>query len=75
MRISAISKLASAAIVAGFLLTVGVSQYSLQKLEIGGAIDTQMALGKDLVSDILPPPEYVIEAYLEAALLAKNRNP
>ncbi len=72
MRISGISKLASAAIVVGFVLTVGVSQYSMQKLEIGGVLDTQMALAKDLVSDILPPPEYVIEAYLETALLAKN---
>lgn len=72
MRISGISKLASAAIVAGFVLTVGVSQYSLQKLEIGGVLDTQMALGKDLISDILPPPEYVIEAYLETALLVRN---
>ena len=28
--------------------------------------------GKDLVADILPPPEYIIEAYLETSLLAKE---
>ncbi|MGO9486039.1 MAG: methyl-accepting chemotaxis protein [Rhodomicrobium sp.] len=72
MRISRISKLASAAIVAGFVLTVAVSQYSLDRLKIGGALSEQIALGKDLVSDILPPPEYIIEAYLETSLLAKD---
>ncbi len=72
MRISGISKLASAAIVAGFVLTVAVSQYSLDRLKIGGALSEQIALGKDLVSDILPPPEYIIEAYLETSLLAKD---
>jgi methyl-accepting chemotaxis protein len=64
--------LASAAIVAGFALTVGVSQFGLQKLKVGGMLDAQMELGKDLVSDILPPPQYIVEPYLETALLAKD---
>ncbi len=72
MRLSRISKLASAAVVAGFALTIGVSLYSLGEFKIGGALCDKVMLGKDLVSDILPPPEYIIEAYLETSLLAKE---
>jgi methyl-accepting chemotaxis protein len=72
MRISAISKFASAAIVASFVLTIGVSLYSLAEFRIGGALCERLMLGKDLVSDILPPPVYIIEAYLETTLIAKN---
>jgi methyl-accepting chemotaxis protein len=72
MRISAISKLASAAIVAGFILTMGVSFYSLGEFRIGGTLCDKLMLGKDLISDVLPPPEYIIEAYLETSLASKN---
>ena len=72
MRISAISKLASAAIVAGFALSVGVSLYSLGEFRIGGTLCEKYTAGKDLLSDILPPPQYIIEAYLETSLAAKN---
>ncbi len=72
MRLSRFSKLASAAVVAGFALTIGVSLYSLGEFKIGGPLCDKVMLGKDLVSDILPPPEYIIEAYLESSLLAKE---
>ncbi len=72
MRISAISKFASAAIIAGFVLTIGLSLASLREFGIGGVLSGRLALAKDLVSDILPPPEYIIEAYLETSLAAKN---
>ncbi len=72
MRISGISKLAGAAIIVGFALNMGVSLYSLDRLKIGGTLSGQISLGKDLVSDILPPPEYIIEAYLETSLLARD---
>lgn len=41
---------------------------SLAVLTVNGPIYQRIVLGKDLVADILPPPEYVIEAYLEATL-------
>ncbi len=34
--------------------------------------DNQIKLGNDLIADILPPPEYVIEAYLEATLVLRD---
>ncbi len=72
MRISEISKLASAAVIGGFVLSVGVSQYSLEKLKIGGELSERVSLGKDLIADILPPPEYIIEPYLDASILARE---
>ncbi len=37
---------------------------TLQKIKIGGAEYQKIILGKDLVADILPPPNYIIESYL-----------
>ncbi len=39
---------------------------TISTLKVGGPIYTQIVLGKDLIADILPPPEYLIESYLEA---------
>ena len=52
----------------GLLALVATSQTALNELRIGGPTYTRIVLGKDLIADILPPPEYVIEAYLEATL-------
>jgi methyl-accepting chemotaxis protein len=46
--------------------------YALSDVKIGGPLYDQIKLGNDLVADILPPPEYVIEAYLEATLALNN---
>ncbi len=56
------------AVVMGLLTVVGLAAVALNRLEVSGPIYNQIADGKDLLADILPPPEYVIEAYLEANL-------
>ena len=56
----------------GFCVTLLTSVYALDKLKVGGPLYSQIKLGSDLVADILPPPAYVIEAFLEATL-AKNQ--
>jgi len=45
-----------------------VAHFSLGQLKVGGPVYQRVILGKDLVADILPPPEYLIEAFLEANL-------
>jgi hypothetical protein len=55
----------------GLFAVLFTSGYALQQLRIGGALYTQIKLGNDLVADILPPPEYVLEAYLEATLAVR----
>jgi len=56
----------------GLFAVLFTSGYALQQLRIGGPLYTQIKLGNDLVADILPPPEYVLEAYLEATLAVRD---
>jgi methyl-accepting chemotaxis protein len=48
------------------------SNYALSELKVGGPVYNKIKLGNDLIADILPPPEYVIEAYLEATLALQD---
>jgi methyl-accepting chemotaxis protein len=56
----------------GFAAVVLTGNAALTKLKVGGPVYSQILLGKDLVADILPPPEYVLEAYLEVTLARDN---
>ena len=47
-------------------LTIGLSSYALYQLRVGGPNYERIVAGKDLIADILPPPLYIVEAYLEA---------
>ena len=53
---------------AGLAAVVFTGIYALGEVKVGGPLYNKIKLGNDLVADILPPPEYVIEAYLEATL-------
>ena len=53
----------------GLGAVIATSVYGLSQLKVGGPLYNQLKLGNDLIADILPPPEYVIEAYLEATLV------
>ena len=54
---------------AGLGAVIATSVYGLAQLKVGGSLYNQIKLGNDLIADILPPPEYVIQAYLEATLV------
>jgi methyl-accepting chemotaxis protein len=56
----------------GLFALIFTSGYALHQLRVGGALYDQLKLGNDLIADILPPPEYVIEAYLEATLAIRE---
>ena len=49
-----------------------VGAYKVEKLRIGGNLYEQIIDGKDLVADVLPPPLYIIEAFLEAHDIRDN---
>lgn len=68
MKFNTISKIASALLIAGCAALLTTTYVALQKLKVGGEIYSRIVLGKDLVADILPPPEYIIESYLETTL-------
>jgi len=56
----------------GFAAVVLTSAHAMKELKVGGPIYTEIRLANDLVADILPPPEYVIESYLEATLALRD---
>lgn len=57
----------SAIVVVFAVVLAGYGWYSARTCEqvrIGGPYYNRIILGKDLIADILPPPAYIIEAYL-----------
>lgn len=60
------------AFLATLLATIAVSVYAFELIRIGGPNFQRIAAGKDLIADVLPPPVYIIETYLEARLAAAN---
>lgn len=50
--------------VVGFVMFGLVSYRTLNQLKVNGPLYKRIVQGKDLIADILPPPEYIIEAYL-----------
>jgi methyl-accepting chemotaxis protein len=58
-----------AMIFAGFAVS---STLTRQRVQVGGPYYAQIVLGKDLVADILPPPAYIVEAYLLTYQIANS---
>jgi methyl-accepting chemotaxis protein len=55
-----------AASLAGFVIASASAFWALSELKVNGPLYQRIVEGKDLVADILPPPEYIIETYLVA---------
>lgn len=48
----------------GFIIFGAYALYSFSKVKVNGEMYGNIVQGKDLVADILPPPEYIIESDL-----------
>jgi methyl-accepting chemotaxis protein len=59
----------------GIIATVAVSAVSINTVRVGGGDYDKIVQVKDLVADILPPPLYIIEAYLDANLAYAQQRP
>jgi methyl-accepting chemotaxis protein len=55
---------------AGFAAYGAISLRSMMALQVNGPVFGQIILGKDLVADVLPPPQYLLESYLYLLRLA-----
>lgn len=55
---------------AGFLLYGAWSFRTLSELKVNGPVYDRIVQSKDLIADVLPPPEYIIESYLVSLQLA-----
>lgn len=54
------------AVVIGLGLSIGVQNFALSQLKVKGPVYDGIVDGKDLIADILPPPLYLVEAYMLA---------
>jgi hypothetical protein len=67
--LSAVSVCALAFIVFG-----AISWDTLNTTKINGEYYHRITLGKDLIADVLPPPEYLVEAYLVIYQMLEEEN-
>jgi methyl-accepting chemotaxis protein len=56
----------------GLAVVVAVGMVALTQLEVTGPVYNQIGLGQGLIGDIEPPPLYVVEAFLDANLAARD---
>ena len=63
------SKMLSVAIVGPFFIMAisAVWWNALNTLQVNGPVYNRIVSAKDLIGDILPPPEYILESYLTAS--------
>jgi methyl-accepting chemotaxis protein len=57
-----------------FIIFAFISVNTLENLKVNGPIYKRIVQGKDLIADVLPPPEYVVESYLVALQMLDQRN-
>lgn len=66
------SRVGGAVLLGALAFLILVVSFSVNKIRFGGSMHQDNQRVSDLVADILPPPAYVIEPYLEATLLLQN---
>jgi methyl-accepting chemotaxis protein len=65
-------QLGGVAIVAGLLLAIAAATVSIQSIRVGGGLYQAGQRMNDLTADIMPPPLYVVEPFLEAGHLVDD---
>ena len=58
----------------GFVVFAWVSLQTLADLKVNGPYYQKIVAGKDVIADVLPPPEYIIESYLVTLQMADASN-
>jgi methyl-accepting chemotaxis protein WspA len=48
----------------GFIAFTLVAWATIARVKVNGPLYHEITLGKDLIADVLPPPEYLVESYL-----------
>ncbi len=68
LRLAGAMNLFGAALAGGLVVLAAVSWFAIETVRVGGPLYKKIVAGKDLTADILPPPLYVIDGYLDAKL-------
>ncbi len=75
MKLSVKLLLLVSAFLAAFAAFAMVAYTTISHVKINGPIYRDIIDGKDLISDILPPPEYIIESYLKVLQMVDEADP
>jgi len=57
-------KVLYAVVVVGFVICGALTYSMMNRLGVNGVVYQHIIQGKDLIADILPPPEYILESFL-----------
>jgi methyl-accepting chemotaxis protein len=57
---------------AGFAVFGTLAFRTMEQVQVNGALYKRIVQSKDLIADILPPPEYIVESYLVAQRIARE---
>ena len=61
--------------ISGLIIFGLMAFYTMNKIKVNGPIYKNIVQGKDLIADILPPPEYILESYLTVLQSADETDP
>jgi len=61
--------------IAGYTIFGLVSFSTLNTLKIRGNLYNQIVMSKDLIADVLPPPAYIIESYMDVLQMVDETDP
>jgi hypothetical protein len=64
LRLSTKLTLLVAIFLVGLLAFTAVAWQTLSRVKVNGPLYHDIVQGKDVIADVLPPPEYIIESYL-----------
>lgn len=64
-----------AALVIGFAAFGICTFQAMTTLNVNGPVYERIVQGKDIIADVLPPPEYIIESYMVALQLSQAASP
>lgn len=62
-------------ITVGIIVLLVTMSLSFERVKVNGPVYQQIIQGKDLIADILPPPEYIIEAHLVVLQALTDKDP
>lgn len=72
MNIQQLSRRGGSALIGLLLVTILLSAYGISTIRFGGEMHRLNQQLNDFNADILPPPEYLVESYLIANLVARS---
>lgn len=59
----------------GLVMSGLIAYRTINQIKVNGPVYRDIILGKDLIADVLPPPEYIIESYLTTYEMLGETNP